>query len=158
MWATTSNLRKPILVIVAVGCFGKPVEAQRAREWQAQGLATFSATRFVGGGLGYALRTRGRLRIGLSLSGGDLEGSLGGRGEATLTYHLFPARRRGLTPYAGGGAAVAATRDASAEYIVVLFGVESNPGRGSGWFAEAGVGGGVRVSAGVRLRRRSAAR
>ena len=142
-------------MVTAVACLGEPAEAQGVREWQVQGLVTLSATRFVGVGGGYAFRSSGRLRIGLSVSAGDLEGSAAGRGEATLTYHLFPLRQRGLTPYAGGGAVVAVTRAASAEYIVVLLGVESNPGGGFGWFAEAGIGGGIRAAAGVRFRRRS---
>jgi hypothetical protein len=69
-----------------------------------------------------------------------------------LSYHLNPYRRRGVTPYAGGGVAVVLTSDASSEYIVLVLGVESNPGGRWGWFAEVGVAGGLRLALGARLR------
>jgi hypothetical protein len=37
-------------------------------------------------------------------------------------------------------------------YMVLTLGLESRPGRRSGWFVEGGVGGGVRVAAGYRWR------
>lgn len=131
------------------------VEAQRAREWQVHGVATLGADRFLGGGLGFAFRTDGRLRVGISTSLGDLEGVTASRAEAGLSFHLNPFKRRGVSPYGGGGVAGVFTRDASSGYLVVLVGVESSPGGRSGWFVEGGVGGGVRLGVGFRLRQRA---
>jgi hypothetical protein len=38
------------------------------------------------------------------------------------------------------------------EYVVLLIGVETTPGRRTGWYAEAGLAGGVRIAAGFRVR------
>jgi len=37
-------------------------------------------------------------------------------------------------------------------FVVLTLGVESRPGAATGWFAEAGVGGGVRGAVGIRRR------
>ena len=130
-----------------------PVQGQRAREWQVQGLAVVNGSSFAGGGLGFALRSWGRLRVGVTATMGTTDGALAGRGEATLSYHVSPVRRRGVTAYAGGGIAVTASDTVTTEYLTLFVGIESTPGRPFGLFAEAGVGGGVRLSAGLRLRR-----
>ena len=129
--------------------------AQAARELQIQGTGVVTATQFFGAGLGFALRSGGRTRVGLSIAVGDVQGALGGRGDILLSYHLLPYRRRGVTPYAGGGVSVVATSDQTAEYLVIMVGVEATPGRSSGWFIEGGLGGGVLINAGMRLRFRS---
>jgi hypothetical protein len=126
--------------------------AQTRIEWQAQAVVAVLADRFVGAGPGLGVRTAGRLRLGMVLSLGDLEGAAAGRAEALASFHLDPFRPRGITAYAGGGVAVAATRDAAREYVVVVLGMEANPAGRAGWFIESGVGGGLRLSGGVRLR------
>jgi len=156
-----SSLRN-VLVLVAVGvALTMRLEAQSARELQFQGVGTFATARYWGGGLGFALRAQGRMRAGLSLYAGDLsrkpEGAdrdhrFAGRGELMLSYHANPYKRSGIAPYAGGGVAIAATSDEMLEYVLLAIGVEAAPGGRSGWFAELGIGGGVRVSAGYRLR------
>ena len=142
-------------------CIGLPLEAQSARELQVQGVGTFATTQFLGGGIGFALRSQGRARAGLSVSAGDLsrkpegatrEHRFGGRGELLLSYHANPYKRSGMAPYAGGGVAIAATSDEMFEYVLIAIGVETAPGGRSGWFAELGIGGGVRVSVGFRRR------
>jgi hypothetical protein len=125
-------------------------------------LGTFASNRFLGGGVGFAFRNQARTRVGLSVSagdfsavpaeGGDRTHALGGRVEALLSYHVSPYERTGLAPYAGGGVAVAATADGLSEYLLIVIGVETAPGGRRGWFAEVGLGGGVRVSAGFRVR------
>lgn len=129
------------------------MEGQRAREWQVQGLAVVTGSTFAGSGLGFAIRTWGRLRLSLTANAGNAAGSLAGRGEAALAYHVNPVRRRGATLYVGGGIAVTAARSVTTEYMVLFVGMESTPGRPFGVFAEGGVGGGIRLSAGVRVRR-----
>ena len=129
--------------------------AQAAREVQVHGAGVFASQDFIGGGLGAALRSRGRARADLAVSVGAVDGAVAGRGELVLSYHLSPYRRRGLAPYAGGGIAVQVHDGDTAEYIVLLLGVESAPMRRTGWFAEVGFAGGVRVVGGFRVRWRS---
>lgn len=146
------------LLLLGLGALGTPARAQGTHELQAQVVATVTARQFVGGGLGYAYRTRGRLRLGLLASAGSWEGDFAGRVEAMVSYHLSPFRRRGVTPYAGGGASITFTDLESSEYILIVLGVESSPGGRRGWFAEVGLAGGLRLAAGVRWRLGSARR
>lgn len=135
-----------------------PAWAQRATEFQMHGLGTFGDDQFWGGGLGIALRSQGRMRAGIYTSVGAFEGEVAVRPEGILSFHLNPYRRSGVSPYAGGGIALLLIRDASREYIVGVIGIEWRPGTGSGWFVEAGIGGGVRLALGHQLRRRAARR
>lgn len=137
------------MALLLVG--GPAAFAQSAREFGLHGAAIVSATRFYGVGVGGAFRTSGRTRFGLSTSLGDLEGTLAGRGAAIVTYHLHPFRRRGVGLYAGGGIAVLVA-SSTREYLVLLLGLEGNPGAARGWFVEAGFTGGVLVTVGVRFR------
>jgi hypothetical protein len=125
---------------------------QSARELQAQVLGTFADRDFLGAGLGGALRSAGRARVALTLHAGDLEGAFAGRGELVASYHLNPFRQRGVTPYVGGGVTVGVADDDVFEYVVLLIGVETTPGRRTGWYAEVGLAGGVRIAAGFRVR------
>jgi hypothetical protein len=54
--------------------------------------------------------------------------------------------------YGAGGVAVAGG-PVDQGYVVLTLGIEGRPGARSGWFAEAGVGGGVRLALGYRWRR-----
>lgn len=126
--------------------------AQITRDWQIHGLSTFAADRFVGGGLGFGVRPPGRLRVSANATAGDRDGVLGIRVEGMMSFHLNAGREHGFTPYAAAGLAALATRSATRGFVLVLLGVEQRPGRPSGWFVEAGVGGGFRLSAGYRLR------
>ncbi len=115
-------------------------------------VGTVLATRFLGPGLGFGLRTPGRLRLGASTSAGDREGALGARVEGLASYHLDPFKTRGVSPYVGGGVAVEVTANESDEFLLLVLGVESSPAGRAGWFVDVGVGGGLRFSAGIRLR------
>ena len=126
-------------------------DAQSRREFQVQGVVILTGTQFYGGGVGAALRPGGRTRIGVSASLGDVEGTFGGRGTLQVTYHLEPFRSRGLTLYAGGGVSLLVA-SGTREYLVLMLGVESGPSAPRGWFVEAGITGGVFVSAGLRFR------
>lgn len=128
--------------------------AQRATEWQAHALANVGGDRFLGGGVGLALRTNGRMRVGVVLNAGDLEGAAAVRPELLGSFHLNPYKRQGVSPYAGGGVAVVFADGYTREYIVAFLGLESRPGRSAGWFAEVGIGGGARVAAGLQFRKR----
>ena len=139
-------------VLLLLGCVCAPLHAQGAHELQLHAVATVTAEQFFGGGVGYAYRTAGRVRLGVLASAGGWEGDFAGRAEAMVSYHLNPFRRRGVTPYAGGGASITFTDVASSEYILVVLGVESSPGGRRGWFLEVGLAGGLRLAAGLRLR------
>lgn len=130
------------------------VVAQRAIEWQAHALAHVGGDQFLGGGVGLALRTNGRMRVGVALNAGDLEGNAAVRPELLGSFHLNPYKQQGVSPYAGGGVAAVFTDGPTREYIVAFVGLESRPGRSVGWLAEVGLGGGARVMAGVQYRKR----
>jgi len=120
-----------------------------------QGLGTFADQRFLGGGVGFGIRSAGRARLALAVNAGDRSGAFAGQGELVATYHLNAYQRHGVSLYGGGGVTVGATDAGAFEYLVLLVGIETTPGRRTGWFAELGVAGGVRVSAGFRIRRRA---
>lgn len=130
---------------------------QGEREWRVQALGTVApaAEAFVGGGLGFMLRARSRVGLCLTAAAGGRNGNLAGRGEILLSFALDPVRQRGVAPYAAGGVAVVSDRVATGEYLVATLGLAGNPARRTGWFVEAGVGGGLRLAAGLALRRRT---
>jgi hypothetical protein len=107
---------------------------------------------FVGAGAGVVLRGRAGLGAGAAGALGTRAGRLAARGEALLSFSLDPLRERGPVPYVAGGVAVLGDATGVGEFLVALLGVSVNPGARRGWFVEAGVGGGVRLSVGVALR------
>ena len=130
------------------------LEAQRATEWQLHAMANVGGDTFLGGGIGFALRTNGRMRVGVTASAGDLEGAAAIRPELLGSFHLNPFKRQGVSPYASAGVAAVFSDEYSRWYIVALVGIESRPGTAFGWFVEAGLGGGARLAAGVQYRKR----
>ena len=161
----TSTWRSALLPLLAAVAAAPAAEAQRAIEWQVQAIGSTASVRFLGGGVGFGVRTQGRTRLALTLSAGDLsreplvEGEArrhdaAGRAELFASYHLSPFRRQGVSPYAGGGVALAATSTDMFEYVLLVIGIETAPGGPRGWFAEVGIGRGVRGSIGFRIRRR----
>ena len=127
------------------------LHGQASRELQIHGVGVVTATNFYGAGLGVAVRSRGRTRLGLSGSIGDVEGGFGGRAALMVSYHLFPLRRGGITPYGGGGISVVVAGD-SREYLVGVVGIEASPAGSRGWFVEVGFSGGLLLSGGIRFR------
>jgi outer membrane protein W len=128
--------------------------AQKAVELQLHGLTTLADEQFFGGGLGLALRTNGRMRVGTIVSAGNYDGAASVRPELLASFHLNPFKRSGVSPYVGGGVALVLTSNESLEYLVGVIGLEWKPGSSRGWFVEVGVAGGVRVATGIQLRRR----
>ena len=108
---------------------------------------------FLGAGPGVVVRGRAGLGLGGGAALGLQAGEPAARGEALLTFSLDPLRERGVAPYATGGVAVLGARGGTHAYLVAALGLSLNPGAKRGWFAEAGVGGGVRLSVGVVFRR-----
>ena len=141
------------LLAAALGLGGAPVGAQQVTEFGVMGIATASdPTLVVAGGYG-AIRTSPRTRISAGLGAGASDGRAAWRGELLAHFLLNPTRRSGVGVYGAGGlAAVGGPVDQG--YLVLTLGLEARPGGRSGWFVEAGVGGGARLAAGVRWRRR----
>ncbi len=119
------------------------------------GVAALAGRRdFWGVELGVAHRPGGQGRLALTVAGGGYEGRAGMRVEATAQFVLKPAARLGMSLYGGLGLAfVGGSETHGAGYLTALLGLETAPGRTSGWYGELGLGGGVRVAAGRRWRR-----
>ncbi|MGI9041486.1 MAG: hypothetical protein ACR2HK_10410 [Gemmatimonadales bacterium] len=133
-----------------------PLAAQQVRELGVQATATASdpALGAVGGYI--ALRPSQRSRISLVAAAGVSGGQLAWRGELLAHFLLNPLVREGAGVYAAGGLAVVGG-PVERGYLVLTLGVDSGPGASEGWFAEAGVGGGFRVSGGYRWRQNAPA-
>jgi hypothetical protein len=129
-----------------------PAHAQQISEIGIQGIATSSDPALGVVGPYGALRTSGRTRLSAFLGGGASDGDFAWRGEALGYFLLSPDRRQGWGPYLAGGIA-AVGGPVERGYIVLTLGAEDRPGRSSGWVAEVGVGGGVRIGVGYRWRR-----
>jgi len=141
------------LLAAALGLGGAPVAAQQVSEFGVMGIATASDPTLVVAGGYVAIRTSQRTRISAGLGAGASEGRAAWRGELLAHFLLNPTRQWGVGVYGAGGlAAVSGPVDQG--YLVLTLGLEARPGARSGWFVEAGVGGGARLSAGVRWRRR----
>lgn len=134
---------------VAVTEVGAAAVATWAR-WDLAGAGVSLAYRppAAGGGIG------GQGRLAVLVVGGGLDGRTAVRAEATVQYLLNPGTRGGVTLYGAAGTAfVGASGVRGAAYLAIFLGLEQGAARRSGWFVEAGVGGGARVAAGVRWRR-----
>ena len=129
----------------------QPLQAQQIRELGVQAMATLSDPALAVAGVYGALRTRGRTRVSVSLSGGASGGEAAFRGELLAHFLLSPeAVHRPGFYLAGGVAGVEGKVDHG--YVVLTAGVEQEPGAPRGWALELGVGGGPRLSFGYRWR------
>lgn len=101
-----------------------------------------------------AQRPSGQGRATLSVAGGVQDDAAAVRIEVTGQFLVLPGARTGVSPYAGLGVAYQGARHyRGMGAIVALVGIEAPEGRRRGWFAELGLGSGVRVRAGFRWRR-----
>jgi hypothetical protein len=115
------------------------------------GIATAADPSVVAGGVYAALRTSLRTRISAAAAIGASGGETAWRGELLGHFLLNPTRRDGVGLYGAGGIAVVGGA-VDQGYLVVTLGLEARPGARSGWFVEAGVGGGARLAGGYRWR------
>lgn len=141
------------LALAAIVPRALPAQQRRVRELGVQAMVLATDPAMVLGGLYGALRTSTRTRLGVTASAGAVGGDFAWRGELLAHFLLNPRTTRKPGVYGGGGVAVAGSRGEATGYAVVLLGVEGRPGARSGWFLEAGFGGGFRAAAGWRLRR-----
>jgi hypothetical protein len=142
-------------VLTAALLWTPPLFAQQTHEFGIQAIGTASDPALGVGALFGALRTSNRTRLSGTVGLGGSGGELAFRAELLGHFLLSPNKRKGAGPYfAAGVAAVGGQVDRG--YLVLTLGVEQRPGGGSGWAAEAGVGGGFRLAVGYRWRWRSA--
>ncbi len=158
MWpdqAGTGHLTTRVfpMVLLALGSLARHTAAQEPRGLEA-GLeltSTLASPAFAGGGVSLGIRPGGDMRIVASATPGIERRRLAGRAELLAQLMLAPARTHGVGFYALGGiAGQVGWRDAG--WLVLGLGMERAPGLGSGWHVEAGIGGGMRISAGWRWR------
>lgn len=128
-----------------------PAGAQQIREAGLQGVVTSSDPAVAVFGPYGALRALGRTRVSGFIGGGVSDQEFAWRAEALAHFLLSPDRRSGWGVYAASGLAAVGGSDTHG-YLVLTLGAESSPGRPSGWVAEAGIGGGIRVALGYRWR------
>jgi hypothetical protein len=134
-----------------------PTAAQRVREIGIEAIATSSDPVLAVAGAYTGIRTSGRTRFSASLGAGVSDRELAWRAEGLGHFLLSPDRLRGWGAYFTGGLA-AVGGPVNRGYLVLALGLEERPGAGSGWAAEVGVGGGIRVALAYRWRRFPASR
>ena len=139
--------------VMALLLAASPLAAQQVREIGLQATATASDPALVIGGVYAALRTSLRTRVSVAAGAGVSGGEAAWRGELLAHFLLNPDRQRGAGVYGAGGLAVVGG-PVDEGYLVLTLGLEARPGGRSGWFVEGGVGGGARLAAGYRWRKR----
>ena len=141
---------------LGLGLLAAPLSGQAGtvREAGLEAVATAADPAVYTAGLTASVRPSLRTRIAL-YAGGGVTGDGNGVGRAEVVGH-FLLNPRSMRPglYAGGGLAGVSASGAADGYLVLLVGIESRPGGRGGWFVEAGIGGGARLAAGDRWRRR----
>ena len=147
----TIGVVKCALGAVAALAAAAPAGAQQVSELGVHATGTLSDPAQAVGGVYAGWRPTRRARLSASVGLGGAGGEATWRGELLGHFLLAPTRRAGSAVYlAGGVAAVGGPADEG--YLVLAVGLEGRPGAASGWFAELGVGGGARLSAGYRWR------
>jgi len=151
-WPSATRIRTTLLLLGAAGAAPLAGQQRRVRELGLQVTVLATDPAMLLGGVYGAIRTSGRTRLAVTGSAGTIGGAAAWRGELLAHFLLNPRTVRKAEVYGGGGVAAAGSAGAERGYVVILLGVESRPGAGSGWFVEAGLGGGFRGAAGWRWR------
>lgn len=141
------------LALWAAALAAAPAAAAQVVEGGVHGLVLARDPAFVGGGVQAGIRTTPRTRFMATLSGGALDDEVAGRGELLGHFLLNPFDATGVGLYGGGGLGAEVSHGEGRAYVVLLLGAEGRPAAGSGWFVEAGLGGGFRGAVGWRWRR-----
>lgn len=144
--------RRALLGVVVLAPF-RSAEAQRVdHELGVQGYAVLEEGAEFGAQLYGAVRPTRRGRFSLSVGAGAIEGSARYRVEGLGHLLLSPRNTRGTGLYAAGGLGLAGRGEYDLRLLGVV-GLEGRPGGRRGWVLEGGVGGGWRLTAGLRWRR-----
>lgn len=133
-----------------------PARAQQltATEVSTGAIAAVSAHDFWGAAAGLGHRVDAQTRVTGLAAVGVLGRRAGLRLEAAAQIIVNPSGRGGAGLYAGAGVAWQSARGMRGSgYVTALVGLESAPGARRGWYAEVGLGGGVRLALGLRWRR-----
>ena len=141
--------------VLASALAAAPLAAQSGavREAGLEAVATAADPAVYTAGVTASVRPSLRTRIGVYVGGG-VTGEGAGVGRAELVAHFLLNPRSSHTAlYGGGGIAGVFASGADNGFLVLVLGVEGNPGGRGGWFAEAGVGGGARLAVGYRWRK-----
>ncbi len=128
-----------------------PLAAQRIAELGLQATALAAEPGSILAGVYGGLRTSLRTRVSVAAGVGAAESDVVVRGEVLAHFLLNPTKQRGAAPYLAGGVAIVGGRSEEG-FLILTLGLESRPGAPSGWFVEAGVGGGARMAVGFRHR------
>lgn len=116
--------------------------------------ALVSGRDFVGAAGSMGRRVDNQTRVVGTAVAGMLGSDPAVRVEAQAQLIVNPSGRGGAGLYAGAGVAwQGATGVPGGGYLTALLGLESAPGARRGWYAEIGLGGGVRLALGARWRR-----
>jgi hypothetical protein len=147
-------------VVIALTLLAAPAaESQRrsALEVRVDGIAA-SHVMTVHLGVGATRMVSRNLELQLVIGGGTAfrEGSndntAAGRGDLLARFAPLPADRRRWSAYAAGGLSALVERGTSGRAVLALLvGIEGGRARETRRFVELGVGGGVRLGAGVRF-------
>lgn len=130
------------------------VQSLTATEFSAAGFAALAAREFIGLAGAVGRRLDSQTRVTGLVAAGSLAGGGGLRVEGTFQLIVNPSGRGGAGLYAGTGVAWQGGRGSYGRALVTaLLGLEGAPGARRGWFAEIGLGGGVRLVLGLRWRR-----
>jgi len=139
-----------LATIARIGFAQGPARSGGPVELRAGAAATMATRDFWGAELGLARRTAGQGRFAVRAAGGDAHGHAGMWLSGSAEFVLRPGIGRGISPYAGIGLAFYGVEgESGAGYITANIGVESAPAARRGWYAEVGVGGGVRAALGA---------
>ena len=141
-----------LLTAAALVLHARPLQSQIRHEWGGQVTGTTGRPAFVGAGPLWAWRpgTRDRMMLHGALGAAEHQAAL--RVEAAWHFMLNPRTEKGVGAYLGGGVAgqFAGTNHG---WLLLMAGLEQNPGARRGWTVELGVGGGVRFTVGYRWRK-----
>ena len=145
-----------VAALVCVAAVSPSVRAQQltATEISAGILGAGSSTDFWGVEAGLGRRVDNPTRFTAVAPVGALGYSTAVRLEGSVQLIVNPSGRGGAGLYAGAGLAWQGAQGVrGAGYVTALGGLESGPGSPRGWFAEMGLGGGLRVALGMRWRK-----
>lgn len=145
----------PVAALVAASALA-PARAQQltATEVSVGAVAAVSRRDFWGAAASLGRRVDNQTRVTGAAAVGVLGPRAAMRLEAVAQLIINPSGRGGAGLYAGAGLAWQGARGMrGGGYVTALVGLESAPGARRGWYAEFGLGGGVRVALGLRWRR-----
>jgi len=149
-------LRRSLLIGLALSGLGAQGRAQRPPAMPGRGslgvvaLGVGSDPVFGGVGPAGALNLGREVRLRTNLVVGQRGPDLVGRAELAIELRTSPMGR-GWALFGGGGLAAEIEREVRGRVLVTI-GAERDPGRGRGWWIETGLGGGLRIGVGYRLR------